>query len=256
MEAYVFTQALREFMRFRRLAPWLLLSGLTFVMGFYWHVLLQDATNAQIYGDVSTLMVFRILPLASAIYTTAIISQEVEQKTIVYLLTRTIPRAKLLLLRFFASVLVVFGISMLAALAVSVAVFKGGALGNPLLLKDLLAIALGSFGYGALFLFISLLFNRAMLICLLFAFGWETSVPNMPGSMSRLSIVSYVQAIAEHPETGTKNKLLALASGTLGSNDLSRQMGITTLILISAVGIFLSAQWFTRFEYVPREDAE
>ena len=256
MEAYVFSQALREFVRFRRLAPWLGLSGLTFIMGFYWHYLLEGATNPQIYGDVSTLMVFRILPLASAIYTTAIIGQEVEQKTIVYLLTRTIPRAKLLLLRFAASVVVVFGISMIAALSVSIAVFKGGALGNPLLFKDMLAIGLGALGYGALFLFISLLFNRAMLICLLFSFGWETSVPNMPGSMSRLSITSYVQAIAEHPSTGTSNKLLALASGTLGTNDLTSQAGITALLLVTAVGVVLSAQWFTRFEFVPREDAE
>ena len=201
-------------------------------------------------------MVFRILPLASAIFTTAIVSQEVEQKTIVYLLTRTIPRAKLLLLRFLASVVVVFAVSVLAALAVSFGVFKGGALSNPLFFKDLLAIGLGAFGYGALFLFVSLLFNRAMLICLLFAFGWETSVPNMPGSMSKLSIVSYVQAIAEHPAAGSSNKLIALASGTLGTNDITKQAGITALLLVTAVGVILSAQWFTRFEFVPREDAE
>lgn len=256
MEAYVFTQALREALRFRRIAPWLGLSLITFIMAFYWHILLETATNPQIYGDVSTLMVFRILPLASAIYTTSIIGQEVEQKTIVYLLTRTIPRAKLLLLRFLASVVVVFGISIFSAFAVSVAVFKGGAFGNPLLFKDMLAIGLGALAYGALFLFISLLFNRSMLICLLFSFGWETSVPNMPGSMSRLSIVSYVQAIAEHPASGTNSKLLALASGTLSANDLTRQAGITSLLIIAAVGTVLSAQWFTRFEFVPREDAE
>lgn len=256
METYIFAQALREFTRLRRLAPWILLSVLTYLMGFYWHFLLEGETNAQLYGDVSTLMVFRILPLASAIYATAIVSQEVEQRTIVYLLTRSIPRAKLLLLRFAASVAVVFAISTLAAVTLSLAVFKGGAFGNALLYKDLLALALGSVAYGALFLFVSLLFNRALLICLLFAFGWEASVPNMPGSMAKLSIVSYVQAIAEHPASSEKNKVLALVSGTLGTNDLTQKVGITTLLIVTILFVILSAQWFTRFEYVPREDAE
>jgi ABC-2 type transport system permease protein len=201
------------------------------------------------------MLVFRIVALASAIFTTAIISQEVEQRTIVYLLTRPVPRWKLLLIRYLASVLVVGVLGVIGALLTSWGAF-GSLGGNDLLGKDVMALLVGAFAYGALFLFISLIFNRAMLVCLLFAFGWETSVPNMPGSMNSLSILTYMQAIAEHPASQDQSKLLGIASGALGDNTIPPDRAWGILVGIIIVMLALSAWWFTHFEYVPREDAE
>ena len=137
----------------------------------------------------------------------------------------------------------------------SVGAFKG--LGdNPLLAKDLVALTVGAFAYGALFLFISLLFNRAMIVCLLFAFGWESSVPNMPGTMDSLSILTHLQAIAQHPAAESQNKMLGLMSGTLGTNTLPADRAWALMVGLVVVMLALSAWWFTHFEYVPREDAE
>lgn len=255
MEIYLVTQALKEFLRVRRLLPWILLAGLTFLLGSVWHVLSPNSPQVDQYAQVSAILVFRVLGLASAIYTTAIISQEVEQKTVVYLLTRPVERWKLLMTRYLASAIVVALIGVGSTIALSIAVYHG--FGNPLFVKDVEAMIIGAFAYGALFLFVSLLFNRSMLICLLFVFGWETSVPNMPGELYRLSIFSYLQSIAEHPQSQALGRsLMALVSGTLGTNTVSSGTAITTLVVVMALGLAASAWWFTHFEYVPREDAE
>jgi len=255
VESAIFGQAMREYLRPRRLLPWLALAAVCLVLASLWRQLEPGATAQQRYMNVSSILVFRILALVSAIFTTAIVSQEVEQRTIVYLLTRPVQRWKLLLIRYGASVLVVALVSLIAAALASFGAYSGRPLSNPLFLKDAEALIVGAFAYGALFLFVSLLFNRALIICALFAFGWEASISNMPGEMYRMSIFSYLQAIAEHPNTES-NRLLGFISGALGDNAISRGSAYTTLIVMTVVLLGISAWWFTQFEYVPREDAE
>ncbi len=257
MERYLLGHTLKEFIRFRRLAPWLFVMVLIYVLGRFWGGLLPGSLLVDQYSQISSMIVFRMLALCSAVYATAVISQEVEQKTIVYLLTRPIPRQTLILARYAAMAIVVGCISVASAVALSFGVYGSSALVNPLLMKDIQALLIGALAYGGLFLFVSLLFNRAMLICLLFAFGWETSVPNMPGELYRLSVFSYLQAIAEHPQSQEGGKtLMALVSGTLGTNTLSRGGAMTSMVLLITGALAISAWWFSRFEYVPREDAE
>jgi ABC-2 type transport system permease protein len=255
MEAFLFSHALRDFLRLKRILPWIGLGILSAVIGKAWHQVVPDATQAQQYGDVAAMLVFRMVALASAIFTTSIISQEVEQKTIVYLLTRPVPRWKLLLMRYLASVVVVAGIGILSACMLSGALFGPRFLQNDLLLNDMKAIVVGALGYGALFLFVSLLFNRAMIICVLFAFGWETSIPNLPGDLYHLSIFSYMTAIGQHPQTDAGPKG-ALLSGQLGNNLISPASAYPTMAVFTIVIVLAAVWWFTNFEYVPREDAE
>ncbi len=254
MEGAIFSQAIREYFRPRRFLPWVFLAVICMVIAMQWKSLQVDADSAESYTKVSSIFVFHILALASAIFTTAIISQEVEQKTIVYLLTRPVPRWKLLLIRYVASVIVVSTVGILCTVLSSVGAYHGWG-SNPLLLKDCIALIVGAFAYGALFLVVSLMFNRAMIICLLFAFGWETAVPNMPGQMYLVSIYSYLQGIAEHPSAGA-NKLLSLLTASNGDNVLSASTSYMAMTGFVAVLLGLASWWFTNFEYLPREDAE
>lgn len=254
MVGAIFSQALREYLRFRRLVPWLLLSVLCLLVAANWKRISPNASMVEAYSNVSSGLVFHIMALASAIFTTAIITQEVEQRTIVYLVTRPVPRWKLLLVRYVASVLVVAALGVIAAVFTSLGSFHNLS-ANGLLAQDLKAIVIGAAAYGAFFLFISLLFNRALIICALYAFGWEASIPNMPGSMGRLSIFSNLQALAEHP-TETNSKMLSVLTGTAGDGMITSGQAIGTLAIMVVGLLALSAWWFTHFEYVPREDAE
>ena len=247
MESAIFGQAISEYIRFKRIILWLILCVLCALLAFYWPHLRPDARPEEVYTSVVSNMVFHIVALASAILTTAIVSQEVEQRTIVYLLTRPGPRWKLLLIRYVASVIVVFSIGALGVGMVALATHYSN-----LVFKDLLGVAVGAFAYGALFLLISLLFNRAMLICLLYAFGWETSVPNMPGEMYKLSIFSYMQGLAQHPT----NEMSAGAAGPLTPGTISATTAWLVMVPLTVVLLVIGALWFTTNEFVPREDAE
>lgn len=253
MEAYIFGSSLREFLRARRIVPWVLAVAATCGIAVVYHRVSPGTSPRDAYILLSATIVFRILALAAAIFSTAIVAQEVEQRTIVYLLTRPVPRWKLLLFRTLAAIVVVFGISAIAAVAVSLAAYGTG---NELLWRDIKALAAGSAAYMAFFVFVSLLMNRSMIVCLLFAFVWETSVPNMPGDLYRLTISSYLTSIAERPSPHTQMGLLDALSGMLGVNTIPLSTAWISVILITLVCLAVGAFWFGRFEYMAREDAE
>jgi ABC-2 type transport system permease protein len=256
MFAFLYLSALKDFVRPRRIVAWVIVLLGVGLIGVAWKTITPKTPLIEVYGQLSGVLLFRILALSSAIFTTAIVSQEVEQRTISYLLTRPILRRDLLLARYLASVTVVFALGVFGILCLSVGVFGSKFASNPLIAKDALAMAFGGFAYGGFFLLISLLVNRAMLVCLLYSFGWETAIPNMPGELYYTSIYSYTQAIAQHPSSTGGNPLLGMLSGEFGINTLSRSTAMIGLSFVAVLCCLVSAWWFTRFEYVPREDAE
>ncbi|MER3496352.1 MAG: hypothetical protein C4320_05865 [Armatimonadota bacterium] len=252
MVSALFTHALRQSGRARRVLPWIVMGILCAVLAAFWPNFSPGANAQESYIAVIGLATVRVLALASAIMTTAVIGQEVEGRTIVYLLTRPIPRPVLLLVRFAASVVVVTLLGLFAFFMTSVGAHEGIG-SNPLLLRDLAVVALGALSYGALFLFVSLVVNRALILCVLFAFGWETAVPNMPGDIYRASILSHLQAAMAHP-VGKGASTSLLTGGR--TNLISPTSGVVTMLILSAALLALSAWWFTTHEYIPREDAE
>ena len=250
---------LKDALRLRKMFVWIILAIIAFSLAMTWQAL-SIGTGAKItstdrYVNVVNLLVFRLLPLASAIYSTMILSQEIEQKTIVYLLTRPIERWKLLLGRWGATVVAVVIISLLGMFA-TVMGSGGFTAVHITFVRDISAIILGAAAYGSLFLFVTLMFNRALIICVLFAFGWESSVPNLATGLQKLSILAHMQAIAKHPESAGGTGFLSGITGILGKNNLSPASSAFALTVFSVVMVGLSAYWFTTHEYIPREDTE
>jgi ABC-2 type transport system permease protein len=258
MTSYVFTNAFMEYFRMKRLFVWILVAiGMYLAAHAYLRVAGSDSPGDS-YSMLSSLLLFRLLPLASAIFSSAVLSQEIEQKTIVYLLTRPIPRPQFLITRTLASSLVVVIMIGLSTLALSAAVYGGFGLKNPYLWHDMVAIVVGALAYGTLFVLVSLIVNRAMIVCLLFAFAWETSVPSMGGSIYLLSISSYLTAIAQRPsiDTSTGGGPLSAIANALGTNTLPADTGWAVMIGLILICGGVGAWWFKNNEYLPREDAE
>ena len=258
MGAYVFQNAFLEYFRPKRVLIWVLVAIGLFAASRAYLQLGGGESAEDVYATLSSLLVFRLLPLASAIFSSAVLSQEVEQKTVVYLLTRPIPRPMFLVARTLASALVVFIVTSLSSVALAIAVYGSSGFSNHFLFRDLIAIAVGSLAYGSLFVLISLIINRAMIVSLLFAFAWETSVPSMPGSIYLLSISTHLTAIAQRPSAGnaTRGNLLTVFANALGTNTLSPQIGWMAMGGLIAFCMVFGAWWFSKFEYLPREDAE
>lgn len=255
MGVFLYQSALRDFMRPKRLVVWLLVVAAVFGIAKLWTGLTSGLSPQEAYNQVSAVLVYRVLALTAAIFSTAVVSQEVEQKTIVYLLTRPIPRQTLLLARSLAATTVVVLIGWLLALGVTIAVF-GPRLGdNAMLGKDLVGLAVGALAYTSLFVLLSLWINRAMIVCILFAFGWETMIPNLQGDIYYLSIYKYLETISERPSVAASGPIGALAA-QLSANQMTTQTAWVALIAMIVAFTALAGWWFTHYEYVPREDSE
>lgn len=258
MFGYILGSHLRDQIRFRKLVGWIVLFAA--VIGIFATVRHYAAskTSNEIFVNLTEQILFRVLALTSAIFTTSVVSAEVEQRTIVYLLTRPVPRWVLLFGRFTATLIIVIILNALLLMCASFVTHQGHFLSQQYLLPGLMAIIFGALTYGMIFLFISLSLNRSLIYCLLYAFGWELLTSNMPGDIFYASIHSHMKGVASfpHPMIVARDAITNARQLLAPTENITRPVAIITLLTIAAVLAVVCAWWFKTFEYVPREDAE
>ena len=206
----------------------------------------------SIFGMMIWLLYVRfIVPVLGVFYGTALIADEVDDKTITYLFTRPIPRGAVLLGKFLAYL----GCTVLLILPTVMVVFflivplGGGSIGQafPSLLIDLGMIALGLPAYGAVFALVGARLKRPLVIGLVFAFGWEPTVMLVPGYLKQLTVAYYLQALVPHamPQDSTLGAILQVFSDVPPvAASLAALAGIT------AVALWLAARTVETREYV------
>jgi hypothetical protein len=124
------------------------------------------------------------------------------------------------------------------------------------LAKDLQILPLGAVAYGAVFLLLATLLQRPLMVGLVFAFGWESWVPNMPDKFQMVSIMTYLRTLSPHPRPAAESvDLIQFLSGS-NQQTITTATAITVLFCIIAVGLGLALALFSSREYVPREDTE
>jgi ABC-2 type transport system permease protein len=206
----------------------------------------------SIFGMMIWLLYVRfIVPVLGVFYGTALIADEVDDKTITYLFTRPIPRGAVLLGKYLAYL----GCTVLLILPTVMIVFflivplGGGSIGQafPSLLTDLGMIALGLAAYGAVFALVGARLKRPLVVGLVFAFGWEPTVMLVPGYLKQLTVAYYVQALVPHamPQDSTLGAILQVF------NDVPPvAASLAALAVITAGALWLAARTVETREYV------
>ena len=202
----------------------------------------------DLYGlMIAFVYVRNALPLAALFYGTALISDEVEGKTITYLLARPIQRVSVLAGKF-ASYLVTTLAMALPAVVITFFVLNTirgwSGIGTlvPELFRDMGVIILTLVVYGAFFTLMGVLLRRPVIPGLLFLFVWEL-LANAPGYLPRFTITAYLRSLIHHrpPDEGLAEILAQV---------------LPTALCLEAVGamivVFLAgAAWiFSQREYV------
>ena len=194
------------------------------------------------------------VPLLGVFYGTALIADEVEDKTITYLFTRPVSRGAVLVGKYLAYL----GCTGLVVLPSVMLVFflvvplLGGSIGTsfPDLMKDLALLEAGLAVYGALFALVGAWFKRPLLTGLVFIFGWEPIVVVVPGYMKRFTVSYYIQGLVLHamPQDGVVTSILAILQATdVMPSAATSLMGLVVILL----GGLLLATWLVeRREYV------
>jgi ABC-2 type transport system permease protein len=208
-------------------------------------------TGPAIFGLMIWVFYLRFtIPVLGVFYGTALMADEVEDKTITYLFTRPIRRGAVLVGKYFAYLgCTVFVVLPSVVLVYLLIVPMRGSLGGSFidLVKDLSLIALGLAVYGALFAFIGAKFKRPLLIGLVFIFGWEQAALAFPGYLKKFTVAYYLQGLVPHamPSDST----LSLVQGFFREIP-SLPLSLFWLGLILVAFLTLAAWVVERREYV------
>jgi ABC-type transport system involved in multi-copper enzyme maturation permease subunit len=154
-----------------------------------------------IFGMMIWVLFIRfIVPVLGVFYGTALIADEVDDKTITYLFTRPIQRGAVVIGKYLAYLVCTACVVLPSVVIVYFLVVPFGEIAATFgfLLKDLGILAMGLACYGALFALAGTVLNRPLVVGLVFAFGWEQLALLMPGYLRRFTLAHYLQALVPH----------------------------------------------------------
>jgi ABC-2 type transport system permease protein len=177
-------------------------------------------TGPAIFGGMIWILYLRIIvPILGVFYGTALIADEVEDKTITYLFTRPVRRGAILLGKYLAYLAVTGFVVLPSVVLVYLLIASiGSNLGASFIpvLKDLALLAIGLAVYGAVFAFVGAQFKRPILLGLFYAFGWEQIALLVPGYLRRFTIAYYLQGPVPHamPQEGVVSLFQAIVRDT------------------------------------------
>lgn len=136
-----------------------------------------------------------LLPLAVLVLATSAIGDEIDDRTMQYLALKPLSRLRIVLEKLLAVFIVLipivwFGIALTWAVV---------AFGHFDEMRDLLWPALASslvaiVGFGSLFMLVSMVVNRALLIGVFYVFVWETSLSRILPGLRSISIRHFTQS--------------------------------------------------------------
>lgn len=211
-----------------------------------------SVSGAGTFGLMIWLLYVRfIVPILGVFYGTALIADEVEDRTITYLFTRPIPRGAVLIGKYLAFL----ACTVLLILPSVVVVFflmvpmGGGSLAAmfPSLVADLGMLVVGLAAYGAVFAWVGARVRRPLVAGLVFVLGWEPGVLLFPGYLKTLTVAYYIQALVPHamPDDSAISVLLQAFADVPGVAP-----SLLTLAVLTGVALWVAARTVESREYV------
>lgn len=133
-----------------------------------------------------------LLPIWSMAFATEALGGERESRSLLWLLTRPLPRSSIYLAKFVAVLPWCLGLNLGGFALLCLA---AGAPGRLALSLYWPAVVLGSLAFASLFHLLGACFRRAAVLALVYSFFLETILGNMPGYMKRVSIGFYTRCL-------------------------------------------------------------
>jgi ABC-2 type transport system permease protein len=172
---------------------------------------------------------------------------EIEEDTLVYPLTRSVPRAAVLAGKFLGFVGAALCFLLPTALlgpGLAVAFNAGPQVALSGVLPTLvITTMLATVAYGSFFLLLGLLTRQALVIGLLYGFFWETFLPLLPGPLKQLSVIYYLRAVG--------GQLVAAGPLAAGGTTVSLGAAVLVPILFAMATGALAWVYLTRAEIRP-----
>lgn len=194
----------------------------------------EQSSSSFFFGVFISVFLQFILLIITLLYGTALLNSEIANKTISYLVTRSLRREEIFLYRYLGSIPVGF---FVIAIPVSIClvildIYSGNSFTNLEYLPGYYAvILLGIAIYSSFFTFLGVTIKRPLMVGLLFAFFWEILLANLPGKIPYMTIMFYLRSSSHHITDGVWPDYYIEA--------LSSTVSVVVLLSVTVVFIFI-----------------
>ncbi len=237
---------LRQMLYSRKFIVLLVLTCLPMLLVVY--ALMQpDMSQPYLFlSDFTYILYIQIvMVVVTLVNATSLIRDEISNRTISFLVTRSISRGNIVLSRYIAHIPVNF---ILVALPVTlsyiyIGAMRGGMSANlDILAGYILMILIGVMVYGAFFYMLGILVRHPLMIGLLFAFLWEVLLTNMQGKIPYMTIMFYIRSIGfSIIDTSSIQESLSM---------ISANYSIMALFIVIACILFIARRRFTKMDLI------
>lgn len=172
-----------------------------------------DLTGRGWFDEVfGAIVVPTVLPLATVILATNALGNELEDRTMVYLVLKPVRRLRIILEKYAAVVQTTWLALVVGLIITWIMASRGNAVDDlDVLAAAVLATAAGILTYAALFLAVSLIVPRALIASIIYVLLWETLLGRLIPGAQILSIQHYTRSIYSRllsdPEFAVNNAL-------------------------------------------------
>ncbi|MFJ8663223.1 ABC transporter permease [Streptomyces sp. NPDC093795] len=186
----------------------------------------DDQAAADVLGGFA---LATMVPLIGVIAGTGAIGPEIDDGSIVYLLSKPVKRSSII----FTKLIVAIAVTMVfSAVPTLIAGFILNGNGQQVAVAYMVAALVASIAYSALFLLLGTISRHAVVIGLVYALVWETLFGSLIAGARTLSVQQWA---------------LALAQKVTGDGLVNSDVGLTTAVALLA-GVTIAATWFAGFK--------
>lgn len=187
---------------------------------------------------VRTLFFTFLMPLLCLAYASGAFGAERESRTLIWLVSRPLPRWALYFAKFLGTLPWCVAVSFLGFAVMCAA---GGALGRLAFQMYWDAVLIGSVAFASLFLLVGAVFRRPAVVGLVYVFFFESLVANLPGSLKQLSLSYYMHSLF-YNETAKQLKTVQPQSVEVYAPAESADawaMLVVASVLLTVLGMYL-----------------
>jgi ABC-type transport system involved in multi-copper enzyme maturation permease subunit len=183
-----------------------------------------------------------LLPIWSLSFATEALGGEREGRSLVWLLTRPLPRSSIYLAKFVGLLPWCIGLNLGGFALLCLLAGPPGRLALSLYWPAVLA---GTLTFSALFHLLGACFRRAAVVALVYSFFLETILGTMPGYMKRISIGFYTRCLmfSAGSEYGVESDKPSVYLPVDGSTAWCVLLAVTVLLLLVGMVVFARTQY-------------
>jgi ABC-2 type transport system permease protein len=240
MNTAILTLTLRQLVGQRRALLMVGLAALPVLVAVIFRVGEPDVDRHEWVADVllKGFIVTVVLPLCTLVFGTTAMGSEIEDGTVVYLLSKPLPRYRVIGAKLAAAWLPAVVLVSLST-AVSATIALAGSGGASILVGFTVATALGCFVYCCFFVLLSVVTSRALIGGLIYVFLWEGVVTGLFSGIRMFSIREYTLGVAD---------LIANTSNRVFEANLGGVSALVLMAIVSAGAMAFAVRRLDRFE--------